>query len=127
MLEKRGEGILTILAVDNEKMMLDRLCECIKEVMPDAMVVSFKHAADALAYMEKNPVDVVFLEVLLRKIMGMELAKQMKQYNPKLNIIFTTTYSDCIYEAVSVIRCSGFIVKPVTKELVQVELDNLRN
>lgn len=118
---------MTILAVDNEKLMLERLCRCIKEAVPEAMVVSFKYPTDALSYMETHQVDVVFLEVLLRKTMGIELAKQMKQKNPQINIIFTTNYSDYIYEAMSEVRCSGFIVKPVTTELVRKELENLRN
>lgn len=118
---------MTILAVDNEKLMLERLCRCIKEAVPDAMVVSFKHSTEALSYMETHQVDVVFLEVLLRKTIGTELAKQMKQKNPQINIIFTTNYSDYIYEAMSEVRCSGFIVKSVTTALVRKKLENLRN
>ena len=118
---------MTILAVDNENLMLNRLCRCIKQVKPDSLVVSFKNPADALAYMENHTVDVVFLEIMLRKMMGIELARQMQQINPHVNIIFTSSYSNYMYEAMSEIRCSGFIVKTVTTEKIKRELEDLRH
>ena len=118
---------MTILAVDNENLMLNRLCRHIKQIKPDSLVVSFKNPADALAYMENHTVDVVFLEMMLQKMMGIELARQMQQINPHVNIIFTSSYSNYIYEAMSEIRCSGFIVKPVTTEKIKRELEDLRH
>ena len=118
---------MTILAVDNENLMLNRLCRHIKQIKPDSLVVSFKNPADALAYMENHTVDVVFLEMMLQKMMGIELARQMQQINPHVNIIFTSSYSNYMYEAMSEIRCSGFIVKPVTTEKIKRELENLRH
>ena len=118
---------MTILAVNNENLMLNRLCRCIKQVKPDSLVVSFKNPADALAYMENHTVDVVFLEMMLQKMMGIELARQMQQINPHVNIIFTSSYSNYMYEAMSEIRCSGFIVKPVTTEKIKRELEDLRH
>lgn len=118
---------MTILAVDNENLMLNRLCRHIKQIKPDSLVVSFKNSADALAYMENHTVDVVFLEIMLQKMMGIELARQMQQINPHVNIIFTSSYSNYMYEAMSEIRCSGFIVKPVTTEKIKRELEDLRH
>ena len=118
---------MTILAVDNENLVLNRLCRHIKQIKPDSLVVSFKNPADALAYMENHTVDVVFLEMMLQKMMGIELARQMQQINPHVNIIFTSSYSNYMYEAMSEIRCSGFIVKPVTTEKIKRELEDLRH
>ena len=118
---------MTILAVDNENLMLNRLCRHIKQIKPDSLVVSFKNPTDALEYMENHTVDVVFLEIMLQKMMGIELARQMQQINPHVNIIFTSSYSNYMYEAMSEIRCSGFIVKPVTTEKIKRELEDLRH
>ena len=118
---------MTILAVYNENLMLNRLCRHITQIKPDSLVVSFKNPTDALAYMENHTVDVVFLEIMLQKMMGIELARQMQQINPHVNIIFTSSYSNYMYEAMSEIRCSGFIVKPVTTEKIKRELEDLRH
>lgn len=118
---------MRILAVDDEKLMLERLVRCITEAVPQAEVVSFQKATECLAYAMKEQVDVAFMDIRMRMMDGMELARQIKLLQPKINIIFTTGYSDYIYDAVSEIRCSGYVLKPVTTEQIRRELDNLRH
>lgn len=118
---------MRILAVDDEKLMLERLVRCITEAVHQAEVVSFQKATECLAYAMKEQVDVAFLDIRMRMMDGMELARQIKLLQPKINIIFTTGYSDYIYDAVSEIRCSGYVLKPVTTEQIRRELDNLRH
>lgn len=118
---------ITILAVDDEKLMLERLCRCISEAKPDADVISFKSPTEALKYVQDNKIDVAFLDISMRKMTGMDLARQIKFLRPNANIIFVTGYSDYIFEAISEIRCSGYILKPVTTEQIVEELENLRN
>ena len=118
---------MRILAVDDEKLMLERLVRCITEAVPQAEVVSFQKATECLAYAMKEQVVVAFLDIRKRMMDGMELARQIKLLQPKINIIFTTGYSDYIYDAVSEIRCSGYVLKPVTTEQIRRELDNLRH
>lgn len=118
---------MKILVVDDEQFMIDELCECIREVAPEAELVSFQQAADALAYVKKNKIDVVFLDIQMGGMDGMEFARQLKLIQPDINIIFCTGYSDYIYDAVSVIRCSGYLLKPVSADQVARELENLRN
>lgn len=117
---------MRILAVDDEPLMLERLCRCISEASPDSEVISFRRAAEALKYAGTQDLDVTFLDIRMRQMDGMELARQIKIIQPKINIIFSTGYSDFIYDAVSEVRCSGYILKPVTTEQIAKELLNLR-
>lgn len=118
---------LVILAADDEPLMLDRLCRCINEAAPDAQVASFRRATQVLDYVSDNEIDVAFLDIQMRNIDGMELARKIKILQPKTNIIFVTGFSDYVFDALSDIRCSGYILKPVTACQVKKELDNLRN
>ena len=118
---------MRILAADDEKLMLERLMRCITEAAPEAEVISFQKATECLAYVKEEQADVAFLDIRMRVMDGIELAKQIKLLQPKINIIFTTGYSDYIYDAVSEIRCSGYVLKPVTTEQIVRELDNLRH
>ena len=118
---------LNILAVDDEKIMLERLCRCIKEADEDAKVVAFRNSTDALNYFKENAIDIAFLDIQMRKMTGMELAREMKLIRPMTNIIFVTGYNEYIFEAVADIRCSGYLLKPVTAKQVANELENLRN
>ena len=56
---------------------------------------------------------------------GLEVAKQLKLWNPKINIIFVTAYDQYMLSAYK-LRISGYLMKPVTKEDIAEELNNLR-
>ncbi len=117
---------MRILAVDDEKLMLDNLCMCIQEVAPSEELVSFKSSSEALQYVTKNTIDVAFLDIKIRGMDGLELGRQIKLLQPGVNIIFCTSYSDRIFEAVSDVRCNGYLLKPIHAEDIKKELDNLR-
>ena len=45
---------MRILAVDDEKLMLESLCDCIREAAPDAELVSFGSASKACAMWSRS-------------------------------------------------------------------------
>lgn len=61
----------------------------------------------------------------MRGMNGVELARRLKEINPKMNIIFVTGYSEYAGEAMS-LHASGYIMKPVSKAKVEKELADLR-
>lgn len=116
---------MKILAVDDEKIGLEGLVSTIKEVESSAEIYSFQKAEDALAFCRENVFEVAFLDIRMRGMSGVELAKQMKLINPQVNIIFATGYGDYREEAFDM-HVSGYLTKPVTPQKVRKELDNLR-
>ncbi len=117
---------MKILAIDDEEIMLEKLCRCIQEAAPNEELISFRHSSDVLKYVSENKIDVAFLDIKMRGIDGLELGKRIKLVQPLVNIIFCTGYDDFIFEAVSKVRCNGYLLKPVTTEDVITELNNLR-
>lgn len=117
---------MTILAVDDEKLLLIALENAIREAVPDANVQSFRKPTDALAYTEENEVNVAFLDIQMRGMDGLELAKKMLEIDPRINIIFCTGYDDYISEAFREVRCNGYISKPVDAQKVWQEMQHLR-
>ena len=81
---------MRILAVDDEQLMLERLERCIREAAPEAELISFQKATECLSYVRKQQADVAFLDIRMRLMDGMELARQIKVLQPNMNIIFTT-------------------------------------
>jgi two-component SAPR family response regulator len=57
---------------------------------------------------------------------GIALAKKLKDLIPKINIIFVTAYSEYATEAFELYP-SGYVLKPVTKEAAEREIENLRH
>ena len=116
---------MKILCLDDEQLALQMLEMCVKKVKPDAEVLAFDDQDDLLEEAEKNGCDVAFLDIHMRGMNGVEVAKRLKQSNPKMNIIFVTGFSEYKADAMDM-RASGYIMKPVTKEEVARELEELR-
>lgn len=116
---------MRILCVDDEPLMLKMLEMAIKEAKPDADITAHKKQADLLNDAKENGCDIAFLDIHMRGMNGVELAKELKGVNPKMNIIFVTGYSEYAGEAMS-LHASGYIMKPVTKEKIEQELSDLR-
>ena len=116
---------MRMLCVDDEPLMLKMLEMAIKEAKPDADITAHKKQADLLEDARKNGCDIAFLDIHMRGMNGVELAKELKAVNPKMNIIFVTGFSEYAGEAMKM-HASGYIMKPVTKEKIEQELADLR-
>lgn len=116
---------MKIIAIDDEKIALQGLLSSIQKAAPDATVNGFRYATDAIAHMEKEPCDVAFLDIEMKGMNGVEVAKKLKALHPDVNIIFATgfgSYRDAAFD----LHASGYLIKPITAENVKRELDNLR-
>lgn len=56
---------------------------------------------------------MAFLDIQMRNINGVELAKEIKLLNPQINIVFTTGYTDFMKDALEML-VSGYVMKPIT-------------
>lgn len=115
-----------IIAVDDEPLALGLLVRSIREARPDAQISQFQSGQSALEFLESNRCDVAFLDIQMRGINGLTLAKRIKELNPQCNLIFVTGYSEYAADALSM-HASGYINKPVSAEDIQAELQDLRH
>ena len=116
---------MRMLCVDDEPLMLKMLEMAIKEAKPDADITAYRKQADLLEDAKQNGCDIAFLDIHMRGMSGVELAKELKKINPKMNIIFVTGFSEYKGDAMDM-KASGYIMKPVTKEKIEQELADLR-
>ncbi len=116
---------MRILCVDDERLALQMLEQAVKKAKPEAQVLAFKFQDELIDEAAKNGCDVAFLDIHMRGMNGVEVAKELKKINPKMNIIFVTGFSEHTGDAMR-LHASGYIMKPVTKEKVEAELSDLR-
>lgn len=127
----RNEGweddIMNIITIDDEEFALRALNRAVKEAVPDATVHSFDDVNDLMKDIRENGYapDVVFADIEMSDMNGMELTQYIKTIYPKVNIIFVTGFSQYALDAYA-LRPSGYLTKPVTKEEILNELQNLR-
>ena len=122
----KGVRVLNIIAIDDETMVLKMLLSVLKETVEDSQITGFDDPEQAMEYIKKNHCDIVFIDIELGSVSGIELAKRIKGIYPKINIIFVTGYSEYTYDAFK-LHASGYIMKPPTKKKILDELNNLRN
>ena len=116
---------MKILAVDDEALALEMLTEAIEEAVPDAELKAFRKPSELLAEAKANGCDIAFLDIHMRGTTGVELAKNLKEVNPKMNIIFVTGFDEYTGDAMR-LHASGYILKPVTAEKIAEEMADLR-
>ncbi|MEC7755647.1 MAG: LytTR family DNA-binding domain-containing protein [Bacteroidota bacterium] len=97
------------IAVEDEPMALEVMVDYIGKVPGLELVATFRHGMHALDYLRKHPVDLMFLDINMPDLSGMELARLL-QKPPK--IIFTTAYSEYAVEGFEV-EAVDYLLKPV--------------
>ena len=115
-----------IIATDDEQSALNVLMGAIKEAVPLGTVHGFRNPLEALEFMKETKCDVAFLDIQMREMSGVVLARKLKEIYPKVNIVFVTGYSQYASEAFSM-HASGYVYKPVTVDKIIDEMENLRN
>ena len=104
-------SLSSILIVDDEKTVRNVLQFIFRGV---ANVHLAANAAQALTCLQQHPIDLIFLDVMLPDMNGVELLKQLKQIKPFTRIIMVTAAQE-IQTAVNAMKAGAFdfLLKPV--------------
>ena len=113
------------IAVDDEKLMLYALVKAIKASPDISAVAEFTSCSKALEWVSSNNPDVAFLDINMRGMGGMELAQRILEIRPDCKIVFCTGYEKYAVEAFK-LRVSGYLMKPVSAEDVQDEINHIK-
>lgn len=116
---------MNIIAIDDESIALEGMTDTIKKLCPDDLVTGFTTVEPAISYAKENRVDIAFCDIEMFDVNGIEFARQLKEINPRINIIFSTGYREYMEDAFD-LYCSGYILKPATEEKIKKQLENLR-
>jgi len=102
---------MRVVAIDDEKSMLDRFkCTCMKyeDIYIDAM---FDQPLEAIGYLKRHQVDAVFVDIEMPGMSGIELAKMIRRFWPKVILIFMSGREDYVIDALR-LKIDGYLLKP---------------
>ena len=117
---------MRIIYVDDEPLALDKLDRLLGTVAPEAEKRGFLRAQEAMAFAEANAIDVALLDINMRVLDGVTMAKQLQSLYPCVNIIFCTGYAEYMPDALAM-YCSGYLMKPIAESDLRTALQNLRH
>ena len=117
---------MNVLLVDDELPALRELGDAVAAVLPAGEIHSFSKASEAMEYAETTSIDIAFLDINMRFMDGITMAKKLLETYPACNIIFCTGYTEYALDALDT-YCSGYLLKPISPEKVQTALEHLRH
>ena len=113
------------IAVDDEVLMLGALAMAVEESSDISEVTKFSGCDEALEFVKDNPVDIAFLDINMRGMGGLALAEKILAVRPNCKIVFCTGYEEYAISAFK-LHASGYLMKPISAEDVQREIDNIK-
>ena len=116
---------MRIVAVDDDEMCRSVLESAICEAAPEAELYIGADAEEILSHEDTDTYDVAFLDIGLPGMDGLDLARQLKLANPRVNVIFVTAHSEYMLDAFEM-HSSGYLLKPINTHDIAHELQNLR-
>jgi DNA-binding LytR/AlgR family response regulator len=101
--------MITCIAVDDEPLALRQIVSYIEQTPFLQLIGKFTNALEVSSFLKENPVDLLFLDIHMSDLNGLELAKTL--VNPP-RIIFTTAYSEYAIEGYKV-NAIDYLLKPI--------------
>ena len=83
-------------------------------------VLAADRAVDAMRIIAREPVDVLFTDIVMPDQTGIELAREAKKLRPEIQIMFTTGYYS---RAKTASELGPLLYKPMRAHEVEGELD----
>ena len=113
------------LALDDEYLMLEKLARAVFASPDIDEVYKFSNCTSALEWLAGNRADIAFLDINMRGMTGLEMARNIATLQPDCKIVFCTGYSEHALDAFR-LHASGYLMKPITEQDVQTEIDHIK-
>ena len=100
------------IIVDDEPLAIEIVESYVGRIEELQLVGSFRHAIQAFTFIQQNPVDLIFLDIQMPKLSGIDFLKTLK--NPP-KVILTTAYRDYAIDGFE-LEVIDYLLKPIPFE-----------
>jgi DNA-binding LytR/AlgR family response regulator len=118
-----GPG-LTVLAVDDERPPLEDLARILRASPRVSDVDTAMTGRDAIVRAGRKRYDVIFLDVRMPELDGLELAGVLRAFATPPAVVFVSAYDTPAVEAFA-LRALDYVMKPVTAERIEEALERV--
>jgi len=102
--------MIRCIAIDDEPLALRQMVSYIEKTPFLELTAQFESALQAINYVQENDIDLMFVDINMPDLSGMEFVKSLK--NPP-RVIFTTAYSEYAVEGFRV-NALDYLLKPIS-------------
>ena len=114
--------IYSIYIVDDEQTITDGVTMALED---DYRIKAFSDAETAIAHIEKDPPDLILLDIGLPGMNGIDALRHIKEVYPDILVIMITAYED-VDTVISAMKLGAYdyIVKPLYMDGLEVTIGN---
>jgi len=116
---------MKIVIIDDEPLARRRLISVIQELSNAEVVAEGANGAEAVSLCQRHAPDVVFLDIRMPGMSGIEAAQHINKLDAPPAIIFTTAYDDYAISAFET-HAVDYLLKPIRKERLSEALQAAR-
>lgn len=125
--------MLRIAICDDESRARDSLRFSLEKILPedeaaDKLVYEFSSGTGAVRWLKQHPgeIDLLFLDVEMEGISGMEAARRIRDFDRNLIIVFVTGYPDYVFDGYQV-QALDYLLKPTCETRLRDVLHRVRD
>lgn len=117
---------MRILIVDDEIPAINSLERSLRRILDaNVEINSAENGEAALALLDEKTYDILFLDIEMPGMSGLDVAKKVSIKHPNTNIIIVTAYKEYAVDAWD-LYVSGYLLKPASPERIRQALEKLR-
>lgn len=122
------KALYTVVVADDEDELREAVCSMLPwESLGFRLVGSASNGLDALELVEELEPDLLMTDIRMPFISGIELARQVREIRPAINIAFLSGYDDFEYAKQAIqYNIISYMLKPLTMDGLAAELRNIR-
>lgn len=105
--------MISCIAIDDEPLALEVLKKYVQKIYFLELKGTFTNPDEAVQFIRQEKPELIFLDIQMPDISGIQLVGQIHQYNPA--VIFTTAYSEYAVEGFNV-DAVDYLLKPIDYE-----------
>jgi len=113
---------LNILVCDDEPIICDAICAAIQKIRPNDIITSTYSGEELIA--QDKYYDIIFLDIEMNGISGMECATRLRESGCNSYIIFLTSHTECMPDAFKV-KAFRFMEKPLNNTVLEEALTSI--
>ena len=114
--------VLTCVIVDDEPLAVKLLESYVGKTDGLELVASFTDSVEAISMIKSHPVDLLFLDIQMPDMNGMELAHMIPA---ETRVVFTTAFKEYAFESYEV-SALDFLLKPIRYNKFLAAVDKAR-
>lgn len=114
---------INCIAIEDEPLALKKIKEFIEQIDYLNLLEGFNNAVDAIGFLKNNPVDLIFLDIRMKKLSGIQFLESL-QIKPK--VIITSAYDEYALKGYE-LDVADYLLKPFTFDRFLKSVDKVYN